>query len=113
MNGHHYYFSKLHQSHWSILQPHHNQPLIYKMFTLSGFVAVCPLMIISTRFGNVSLLNLVGELSTRRGKLPPLYLPQSIARFGKLPTTKYGRGGTDENAHYYSRGDFPICRFRS
>ena len=42
MNEHHYYFSKRHQSHWLILQPHHNQPLIYKMFTLSGFVAVCP-----------------------------------------------------------------------
>jgi len=43
MNEHHYYFSKRHQSCWSILQPHHNQPLIYKMFTLSGFVAACPM----------------------------------------------------------------------
>src|SRR6185312_5982915 len=68
MNEHHYYFSKCHQSHWSILQPHHNQPLIYKMFTLSGFVAVCPYwllfdLLINHPFLNLLLLSLISLIS--------------------------------------------------
>ena len=31
-----------------------------------------------------------------------LIIISTIARFGKLPTTKYGRGSTDENTHNYN-----------